>query len=100
MRGISIAGAHTERSVSARLAQSSYQSAKRTMGRSLGSPCLAACITSIIWRHELRTKYLRPTADLGGVMRRSRILPNLKPATTRERQGIGASDTVRLIVWS
>jgi hypothetical protein len=38
--GISIAGAYTARSVSARHAQSSYQSAKRTMGRSLGSPCL------------------------------------------------------------
>src|SRR3984893_14364961 len=46
----SIAGAHTARSVSARHAQSSYQSPKLAMGRSLGSPCLAACITSIIWR--------------------------------------------------
>src|ERR1700730_13485426 len=56
----SIAGAHTARSVSARHAQSSYQSTKRTMGRSLGSPCLAACITSIIWRHDASDKVFVP----------------------------------------
>jgi hypothetical protein len=58
--GISIAGAHTARSVSARHAQSSYQSPKRTMGRSLGSPCLAACITSIIWRHDASDRVFAP----------------------------------------
>ena len=50
--GISTVGAHTARSVSARHAQSICQSEKRRMPKSSGSPCLAACITSIIWRHD------------------------------------------------
>ena len=72
----SIAGAHTARSVSARHAQSSYQSPKRTMGRSLGSPCLAACITSIIWRHDASDKAFAPYRSVG--------LPT-SPVSTRNR---------------
>ena len=49
---LSIAGARTARSVSAPHAESNRRSAKHATARSSGSPCLAAYITSIIWRHD------------------------------------------------
>jgi hypothetical protein len=36
------------------------------MGRSLGSPRLAACITSIIWRHDASDKVFAPHSSTNG----------------------------------
>src|ERR1700732_3213125 len=75
MCGISIAGVRTARSASARHAQLSYQSPKRTMRRSLGSPCLAACIMSIIWRHDASGKVFAPYKSMETTVERIVIMP-------------------------